>query len=575
MESLPKSRIERSNLATLEPHEGGLMAEVQTLEAVKVVVANEFDKIIALLKRKQNANLPIFRLPIELLTTIFQKALPPYEEDPRMMQYTPSLMRLASVCHWWRRIILDAPALWTIVSVANRFHPFQVGEALNLSRQMPLDVVYAPRENYQLKPDNVLLMLYRESFRWRRLGINYDGLLHHLEFLETVSAPGLEDFYLCLNTAIEDGNATFRVAGAAIYWELGQLAGGRLRHLELHVIRTHAPSVAQILDIVHLSPLLEALSLNQVALVTSNHPDLPTLRPPSLRTVCLTDLPSTAIRQLVPCIEPTSRCINFTVENTPTMQEAPDFFAPGYESVLASILRSRNGNRIYLYYEEGACIEVSNGGLSYLRVNGDAADRGLEWVHDCLASPTETTSGEVHLETSHLMNFLPDAVPQHLVTMFLLPKVVELTLNHEDDDWESKDTLLKLLSWPLRNFTSGEEYWGLPQLQFVTLEGTTPSIIPIFIQMVRARLGLEFQFENACSSQNLHRPYPLPLKEVHMHPAADILESLSRSELDKLQDIIEEGGGNVYWRSKLWKDWPKDLPHDQADLVPDSPSSHG
>ncbi|KAG8896387.1 hypothetical protein FRC01_011845, partial [Tulasnella sp. 417] len=355
MESLPEFPAKHANLTVLEPAEGGLMAQARTLQAVKAAVEKEFDKQIALLKRKQNASLPIFRLPVELLVAIFQSVLPSYRDGLETMwyppsrlpsQYTNSLGRLISVCHWWSKIILDSPALWTVVSCKNQLQPTYVTEALRLSRRMPLDVAFSFGPISPSTLGHCFETLCRESSRWRRLAINYDGLLRHLEFLEEVSAPGLEDFLLCPNPVTADGNAmqplnifngerlpklrTFGLSGGSIRWELGQLAGGALRTIYLDLIRTHAPSVTQILDVVRLSPLLETLSLNLVALVTDNVAELPTVQPPSMITVTLKDLPGAALRQLVPRIQPPSRCVNFIVENTLSMEEAPDFFAPGH-----------------------------------------------------------------------------------------------------------------------------------------------------------------------------------------------------------------------------------------------------
>ncbi|KIO21747.1 hypothetical protein M407DRAFT_245383 [Tulasnella calospora MUT 4182] len=84
--------------------------------------------------------------------------------------------------------------------------------------------------------------------------------------------------------------------------------------------------------------------------------------------------------------------------------------------------------------------------------------------------------------------------------------------------------------------------------------------------MVRARLGLD----STLGPRVLAKSYPPPIRDVYVRPAFDSHPSFSRSELDELQDIIGAGGGNVYWRSKLWKDWPKDRPHDQPDPVLDS-----
>ncbi|KAG8913854.1 hypothetical protein FRC01_004350, partial [Tulasnella sp. 417] len=457
------------------------MAQVRTLEAVKAAVEKEFDKEIALLRRKQNARLPIFRLSAELLASIFQSVLPSYEDGlqtttypPRPLPTTPypnSLGRLILVCHGWRKIILDSPTLWTVFPCKDQLRPMYVTEALRLSRLMPLDVAFTfgPISPWTLH--HSFETLRQESFRWRRLAINYDGPLCNLEFLEEVSAPELENFHLSPNPLTADENAmrplnifsgsplpklrTFGLSGISIRWELGQLAGGALRNLYLSRIRTHAPSVTQILDVVRLSPLLETLSLHAVPLVTENVADLPKVLAPSIITVILERLPSAALRQLVPRIQPPSRRVNFIVEHAPTMEEAPDFFAPGHESVLESILRGRNGKPIHVHYKEGS-IKVSNSISSYLRIFGPAADQGLEWVRDCLECPTEATRGEVFLEISYLKNPHHGPIPQKFQTLCRIPNVETLKLYTKRDEWEGAAILLRLLSSPFRDLASGE-----------------------------------------------------------------------------------------------------------------------
>ncbi|KAG9045778.1 hypothetical protein FS837_005666 [Tulasnella sp. UAMH 9824] len=510
-------------------------------------------------------------MPVELLVTIFQNTLAP-EGVWETIQHTKSLTRLMLVCRWWHKIILDAPELWTAISCDDRLDESEIGKALRLSRRMPLDVIFRPPYTEGRKLPHLFRFVNPESLRWRRLVLKYDGPAEDLELLEEVCAPAIEDFDLLLVGQRVGSSAErplnifngsplpklqkFSLAWTAIRWELGQLAGGALRSLYLREISNYAPSVAQILDIVQQSPLLEAILLMGVALVTGNTADLPTLQPPSLRTVFLSDLPSAAIRQLVPRLQPTSECQSYTVENFIPMQEAPDFFALAHESVLATILRGRTGKRVYICYSEGHRLEVLNGASSRLRLCGDAVEQALEWVCDCLASPNKATSGPVCLELWSLKNFSSQQVPRNIRALCRIPNVVELRLHLMGSDTETVAALLEVLSRPMRDLPSEEQYWGLPQLQFVTVQGAAP-IMPSFIQMVRARLDLE----KTLNTQTLHRPYPLHLITVRMGPVEALDGSFSRSELDELQDILEEEGGNLYCCSKLWKDWPRDRRH--------------
>ncbi|KAG9045776.1 hypothetical protein FS837_005664 [Tulasnella sp. UAMH 9824] len=533
---------EQNNLSSPEANENGPEAVSQT---VQKAIADEPDNVKILLKRQHNACLPISRLPTELLIAIFRSTLPPVE-DAWQMPHAPPISRLISVCHTWRKTTLGTPALWTVVSSWDSFS--HVERALLLSNPMPLDVVYHCHGPVNLDLTSFFKAVSQTSPRWRRLDITYNGTLEELEWMEDVSASMLENLYLEFDPEEDDWSPPrplnlfkgsplpklqmITLIGVPIVWELGQLAGGRLRHLELGQIRSDAPSVPQILDIIRLSPLLATFSLHRVPVVTGNSAVLPTLRPQALKEFSLAEMPSAATTQLLLCIRP-PQCPLFTVRNTITQEEATDFFSPVLESAVQTMLRDRKGERIYIVFTS-LTMMVSNGQYSHLQINGEAAIAGLEWI-----SP-------------------PDDVPRALQAVLSIQNVVELTLQANADDWHHGATLLRSLALPREEAPPGEHEWSFPQLQLVTLGGTY-SLIPIFIQALRARLGLD----NTLRSQGFASSYPPPIKVVYVRPDTDAHRSFSRSELDELQDIIGAGGGNVYWRSRLWKDWPKDQPHDQ------------
>ncbi|KAG9045777.1 hypothetical protein FS837_005665 [Tulasnella sp. UAMH 9824] len=541
-------------------------------EAVAQAIPGELDNEGTLLTRQHNACLPISSLPAELLIAIFHYTLPS-AEDGVPMPRAPSIRRLISVCHAWREAALGTPELWTLVSSQDSFN--HVEQALQLSNPMPLDVVY--HCDRSTKPDltSFFKAVSQTSSRWRRLDITHDGSIDDLQWMEEVSVPILENFYLKFVLDEDDWDfqqprnlfkgsplpklRTITLSGVPLLWELGQLAGGGLRHLELCEIVSHAPSVPQILDIIRLSPLLTTLSLNVVALEAGDSAVLPTLQPQALAEFRLREVTSDAVRQLVLCVRP-PQCRIFAVDNTFMQEDIGDFFSPGLESVVPTILRDRQEKRIYINFTSFSTM-LSNGSESHIQINGYGAVSGLEWVRRCLESQTPETDGEVHVEVSDLKYLSSGDVPRALQTIRDIPNVVELTLHSNTDDWEHGASLLNSLASLHPESSPGGHGWPFPRMQHVALEGGH-SLIPAFIQVLRTRRGLD-----SMGPRVLPQSYPPPIKVVHVRPANDELASFSRSELDELQDIVGAGGGNLYWRSKLWKDWPEDQPYDQPEPV--------
>ncbi|KAG8922290.1 hypothetical protein FRC00_007601 [Tulasnella sp. 408] len=416
------------------------------------------------------------------------------------------------------------------------------------------------------------------SSRWRRLDITHNGTPEELEWMEETSISMLENLYLEFDPDDDDwsppgplnlfeGSALpklqmITLIGIPLVWELGQLAGGRLKHLELGQIRSDAPSVPQILDIIRVSPLLTTFSLHCVQVITGNSAVLRTLRPQALREFSLAEVPTASTNQLLLCIRP-PQCPLFTIRNTLIQEEGTDFFSPVLESALQTMLRDRKGKRIYIVITSHSTM-VSNGRYSHIQINGEAAIAGLEWVRRCLESQTLAIRGEVHVDVQYLEDFSPDDVPRAIQAVRSIPNVLELTLQADPDDWHNGASLLRSLALPHAEGSPEEHEWPFPQLQLVTLGGTY-SLISIFIQVLRARLGLE----STLGLRVLASSYPPPIKVVRVRPDFGAHHCFSRSELDELQDIIGAGGGNVYWRSRLWKDWPKDQPHNQPDPVLD------
>ncbi|GJJ16162.1 hypothetical protein Clacol_010442 [Clathrus columnatus] len=84
----------------------------------------------------QNAQLPINRLPVELLVTIISFAAHPTTRKPY------PYVGFSSVCHYWRSAILGTATFWkTIVLDSHRMHSMFVKEPIRRSRNAPLNLI--------------------------------------------------------------------------------------------------------------------------------------------------------------------------------------------------------------------------------------------------------------------------------------------------------------------------------------------------------------------------------------------------------------------------------------------------
>ncbi|EED78462.1 predicted protein [Postia placenta Mad-698-R] len=102
-----------------------------------------------------NAQRPVNRLPVEILSEIFHQVLPPFKlasylHDHDLKEFlvresffdfknTDALLPLTHACRWWRDVALDTPTLWTTLYGSS--HSDAIGEYYLRSQGAPLKVL--------------------------------------------------------------------------------------------------------------------------------------------------------------------------------------------------------------------------------------------------------------------------------------------------------------------------------------------------------------------------------------------------------------------------------------------------
>ncbi|KAL1683573.1 hypothetical protein EV122DRAFT_273225 [Schizophyllum commune] len=82
---------------------------------------------------------PVRRLPRELLSIIFEMALP----DNWLISSAPETLNFAGVCYCWREVALGTPKFWSHIVMTLRSHEGPVMNRLHRSAEEPLDVFIA------------------------------------------------------------------------------------------------------------------------------------------------------------------------------------------------------------------------------------------------------------------------------------------------------------------------------------------------------------------------------------------------------------------------------------------------
>ena len=153
----------------------------------------------------------IAAFPTELLCEIFAAALPTTYDDAKISAHTSPLL-VSQVSHEWRHTAISDPRLWStfgvnITSATHPEHKSLVELFLRRSGSQPLSLSVTtdrfaskrPCDELQLTR-SVLLSLYKESVRWKRLSIVLPSCNGHFIELCNHKAPNLTELSLKLGS---------------------------------------------------------------------------------------------------------------------------------------------------------------------------------------------------------------------------------------------------------------------------------------------------------------------------------------------------------------------------------------
>ncbi|KAG8894253.1 hypothetical protein FRB99_001388 [Tulasnella sp. 403] len=220
------------------------------------------DRQIALQQRAHNDLLPIYRLPRPILIGILQHAYNFFDRNGWHLELS-ELRRYAQVSTYWRDIILSTPWFWRAV----RNEDGRAVQELCLRRNTPAGVIVWSRKASTREVDIYMRRMIRVAERWEVVYV--EGRASNVLF-DCLSRlpPGLKDLTVRLMATptrvlpLTDGATLCHVSlrHVALPWDSVRLRA--LRSLELRELRSHLPSLQQLVTIVSSSRQLSVLVLD-------------------------------------------------------------------------------------------------------------------------------------------------------------------------------------------------------------------------------------------------------------------------------------------------------------------------
>ncbi|KAG1771429.1 hypothetical protein EDD22DRAFT_569878 [Suillus occidentalis] len=305
------------------------------------------------LRSRTNERLPIFRLPTEILMTVFRGLEEDQRFDESASSDVPACVVVSRVCRYWRSVAYAYPALWTHIRSTN---PRLVAIMLEKSRNLPLVVMYktpAPPRRC-LKP--ILSHLPRiKSLKFRALEIYAN---HIIEWLSSQPAPLLETFEFStpiqlvtqnsadvditpISNDIFQGQAprlrSVQLTWVPIDWTADVFSG--IRSLSIMEPGSESyPTLSQFLSALTRMPALEHLSLERILFDDEGTMPYSTVSLPQLKRMALGNptVPEaiTVFRQLV---LPADVKISLCLDGHQDISDLFEVMPGGFRSIIKSM----------------------------------------------------------------------------------------------------------------------------------------------------------------------------------------------------------------------------------------------
>lgn len=235
------------------------------------------------LRSRKNELLGIFRLPTELLVTVFKYLEEDQRYDESASSDVPACVVVSRVCRYWRSVAYAYPALWTHIRSTN---PRLVAIMLEKSRNLPLVIMYKSPAPPRRCLQPIISHLPRiKSLQFRALDIYADSII---QWLSSQPAPLLELFEFSIpiqpipavvdirriSNDIFQGQAprlrSVQLTCLPIDWGADVFSGVRTLSIRESGFRVELiPTVSQLLSALKRMPALEHLSLERIPI---HHP---------------------------------------------------------------------------------------------------------------------------------------------------------------------------------------------------------------------------------------------------------------------------------------------------------------
>ncbi|KAG8955880.1 hypothetical protein FRC04_006327 [Tulasnella sp. 424] len=260
--------------------EDSLVNVIDCDSAIALYEANghdNYDPVILRVKRRRNSLLPVSRLHRELLHSVFQLALPNQRFGPKYkdhpFQYYDALFKIRQVSHSWDREMSTTPLFWTLTS--SEFSSPFLELVLERSHNAALNVVAVSSQGL--------------SDYWRSAEVYWREAVK--AYLTRVMERGIRELHVRVPTGenldpyiVDHLNPGMKVL--SLYGE-GQLTSTRPLQtpqlVDLHLVgcslpwnhihnlrrlslkEATSPNLAQLVQILHSSPMLQELNLSRIA----------------------------------------------------------------------------------------------------------------------------------------------------------------------------------------------------------------------------------------------------------------------------------------------------------------------
>ncbi|KAG8949815.1 hypothetical protein FRC00_007968 [Tulasnella sp. 408] len=509
---------------------------LRSMADFKALIASAIDQDVIKHVRHRNALLPIGKLPIELLQTIFSIILF-YPSGRRKSQFVSRLTTLRAVSWSWQDLIGRTPSFWAHVSSED--HMDFVSEAFNKSGQVPIHLYHIGRYN-DGQESPFLDKLLPHVHRWQSVVVHQPRVDVAAKYV-SASAPKIKS--ILLSALMFDSPQQTHI---------GSLFGGSLADLEelrvscwgdidwtglnctrlriLDIGRGNSLDIDAVLGILAANPCLKILRLHQLEF--SPNPPQPDSTPALISLDHLRQLTLVQLKwaregefsQSTPAADHLFQRINFPIDAALTITTylpidssfKPEEFLsriPSPVEYLAFLLQVDDFQRADVSVEfRGAILSLiirespRSKPIYSFAVSGRPNPVAKEWVRESLQQSL-TTPMDLRLQFQRgASGFSLDDVSYFQ----LWDSVIDLTLAGHDHSLAPSTTgrnLLRLLSTPCMS-EAGIMVMPFPKLQHLHIDGPGGSGIKgkSVLDMVQTRFAPPGSTEAA-----VHSSVPVPL----------------------------------------------------------------